>query len=58
MPIKSGKIIINITRKTLMNNPLTPCNPRTVNGDKKLTIAFNQQGVKMLMLSMAKLEIL
>lgn len=29
-----------------------------VNGDKKLTIAFNQQGVKMLMLSMAKLELL
>ena len=28
-----------------------------VNGDKKLTIAFNQQGVKMLMLSMAKLEL-
>ncbi|WP_195986817.1 DNA helicase PcrA [Clostridium sp. D53t1_180928_C8] len=29
-----------------------------INGDKKLTIAFNQQGVKMLMLSMAKLELL
>ena len=28
-----------------------------VNGDKKLTIAFNQQGVKMLLLSMAKLEL-
>ena len=29
-----------------------------VNGDKKLTIAFNKQGVKMLMLSMAKLELI
>lgn len=29
-----------------------------INGDKKLTIAFNQQGVKNLLLSMAKLEIL
>lgn len=29
-----------------------------VNGDKKLTIAFNNQGVKMLMLSMAKLQLL
>jgi DNA helicase-2/ATP-dependent DNA helicase PcrA len=29
-----------------------------VNGDKKLTIAFNNQGIKILMLSLAKLEIL
>lgn len=29
-----------------------------INGDKKLTIAFNQQGIKNLLLSMAKLEIL
>ena len=29
-----------------------------VNGDKKLTIAFDKQGIKMLMLSMAKLELL
>ena len=29
-----------------------------VNGDKKLTIAFDKQGIKNLMLSMAKLEIL
>ena len=29
-----------------------------VNGDKKLTIAFDKQGIKMLMLSMAKLKLL
>ena len=29
-----------------------------VNGDKKLTIAFDKQGIKMLMLSMAKLQLL
>ena len=29
-----------------------------VNGDKKLTIAFDKQGIKNLMLSMAKLELL